>query len=288
MMKNKKKENDRVNKQYKILASDLDGTLLGEGQCVSTENLQAIEKMHSLGVEFVPATGRSLGEIPHEIMTSSFIRYIITSDGAALWDKATEKMIITQYIPKDVVKFILDTVEPYTNYALVHEGGKTYYNEEINMSEIFEVCHVDDYFGSIIRERTHPKAAYYDFIMNSDAVEMFCIFFESKDALEKCRRIFLDSGKLSVAQSAPYNLEVCYSKAGKGNTLLTLAEALGVGQNEVIAVGDSTNDRSLIKAAGLGLAMENACDELKTIADKTICKYSEHSAKYILENFISN
>jgi len=285
-MKNEKKTIDRDKKQYKILASDLDGTLLGEEQSVSSENLRAIKKMHSLGVEFVPAPGRSLGEIPHDIIASSYIRYIITSDGAAVWDKVTEKMLITRYIPKDVVKFILDTVKPYTNYALVHEGGKTYYDKETNMSEVFEVCHVDEYFGSIIRERTHPKAEYYDFIMNSDAVEMFCIFFESKEALEKCRRIFLDSANLSVAQSAPYNLEICFSKAGKGNALLALGDALGVKATDIIAVGDSTNDSSLIKSAGLGLAMENACDELKTIADETICKYSEHSAKYILENFI--
>jgi len=68
--------------------------------------------------------------------------------------------------------------------------------------------------------------------------------------------------------------------------LLRLAEILGVDKKATIAVGDSTNDYTMVKMAGLGLAVDNAVEELKQIADKVICNYKEHSAKYILENFI--
>lgn len=276
------------NKKYKIVASDLDGTLLGKDQKVSCENLEAIGAMRRLGVEFVPATGRSLGEIPHEIMNSSDIRYIITSDGAAVWDKSLGKNIIKNYVPADVVRFVVDTVNKYTSCILVHENGKTYYDTEKHKADIFGICHIDDYFRSIIETRTYPKASHYDFMMKSDAIEMFCIFFENLDALNECRRIFIESGKLSVAQSAPYNLEICFSGAGKGNALKALADIIGVDISDTIAVGDSTNDTAIIKVAGLGLAMENACADLKAIADKVICNNSEHSAKYILDNFIAD
>ena len=56
---------------------------------------------------------------------------------------------------------------------------------------------------------------------------------------------------------------------------------------DVIAVGDSNNDSSMIEQAGLSLAVANACDALKELADQTICDHSEHIAKYVLENFIS-
>jgi hydroxymethylpyrimidine pyrophosphatase-like HAD family hydrolase len=76
------------------------------------------------------------------------------------------------------------------------------------------------------------------------------------------------------------------SDAGKGKTLAAFADKLGVDISDVIAVGDSNNDATLIEKAGLGLAVANACDALKEIADQTICDNSEHIAKYVLEHFI--
>lgn len=271
---------------YKIVASDLDGTLLGNNQRVSRENTVAIAEMRKLGVNFVPATGRTLSEIPCEIMHCSDIRYIITSDGAAVWDKKSEKMIITRYIPTDVVKFILDTLKSCNSYPLAHKDGKNYYDIEKHKTNILDDCRVGEYFRYIINKTAYSATDFYDYLVNSEDVEMLCIFFEKDEDLEKCKRIFLDTGKLCVAQSDPHNLEVYLSVAGKGNALKALSDSLGVDISDTIAAGDSTNDISLVKAAGLGLAMGNACDELKAVADKIICNNSEHSAKYILENFI--
>ena len=271
---------------YKIVASDLDGTLLDTCQRVSAENLDAIAEMNRRGISFVPATGRTLSEIPKEIMNSSAIRYIITSSGAAVWDKQTEKMVITRCIPKELVKFILDTVLVYNVYPLVHKSGKNHYDATKHNESVFESCRVGKYFQDIINETGYPISDYYDFTLQSDDVEMFCIFFESDEAQEKCRRIFLNTGKLCVAKSDPHNLEICFSEAGKGSTLKALADSLGVSMEDTVAIGDSANDISLLKAAGLALAMDNAYDELKAIADKVICNNDEHSARYILDNFI--
>lgn len=277
---------DFMKKSYKIVASDLDGTFLGKDQTVSLENTVAIAKMRKLGVEFVPATGRTLSEIPHEIMQCSDIRYIITSDGAAVWDKNAEKMIITRYIPSDIVKFILDTLKSCNSYPLAHKNGKNYYDVEKHITKTLDYCRVGDYFRYIINKTAYSATDFCDFLINSKDVEMFCIFFEKDDDLEKCKQIFLDADKLCVAQSDPHNLEVFLSVAGKGNALKALSDAIDVDISNTVAVGDSTNDISLIKAAGLGLAMENACAALKIVADKVICNNDGHSAKYILDNFI--
>lgn len=271
---------------YRIVVSDLDGTLLGKDQTVSKENLKAIAEMHRLGVHFVLATGRALSEIPKELIDSDGVRYIITSDGAAVWDKLSEKMIISRYIPKELTKLILDTVYTHTAYTVVHENGKAYRDAERHSTEILDACHINKYFCNLILERSVPQNEYYEFVSSSDAVEMFCIFFESDDARRECKRIFLETGKLCVASSGSSNLEIYFSEAGKGNALKALLKKLEVNASQAIAVGDSSNDYTLIKAAGLGLATENACDELKAMADKTICKNSEHIAKHILENYI--
>ena len=65
-----------------------------------------------------------------------------------------------------------------------------------------------------------------------------------------------------------------------------LADMLGVGRDQTIAVGDTTNDTSIVKAAALGLATGNAMEALKEIADQVICTNEEHSARYVLEHYL--
>lgn len=273
-------------RKYKIVVSDLDGTFLMPDQSVSSENTDAILKMHAHGVEFVPATGRSLNEIPRELIESPAVRYIITSDGAAVYDVNQKKMILTHYIPQNTVQFILDTLAPYNTYILTHENGANHYDREKHTDEYMDRCRIDQYFRDIIRASAVPMDHYDAFLRRSSAIEMFCIFFESAEEMQECKRIFINSGILCVAQSSDINLEVYMASAGKGKTLAALANMLNTDISEVIAVGDSNNDVELVKTAGLGLAVENAADELKAIADRTVCKNSEHSAKYILEHFI--
>ena len=77
----------------------------------------------------------------------------------------------------------------------------------------------------------------------------------------------------------------CVTLSGALPVMFLLAKLLDVDPAATIAVGDSTNDYTMVKAAGLGLAVENAVPELKAAADAVICNYREHSAKYILEHY---
>ena len=89
---------------YKLVACDLDGTLLREDHTVSPENLLAIAEMDRLGVQFVPTTGRALAEMPCELLSSPHIRYYITSDGAAIFDKNTGEVVHSEYISEDMLR----------------------------------------------------------------------------------------------------------------------------------------------------------------------------------------
>ena len=273
-------------KNYKIVASDLDGTLLTREQRVSAENFEAIRELTRRGVYFVPASGRCVGEMPKDIMTCPDIRYMITSDGATVWDKSTGEVALSRYIPSDMVRFIIEESGKYCTYSMAHDRGDCFYDRARHTKEITDACHVNPYFMQLIESQDVPLDDYDGTMLASDTVELFCIFFASEDERLEFEQKCLATGRLATAQSAQYNIEIYSSDAGKGNTLASLAEKLGVSIPETIAVGDSTNDLSLVKTAGLGLAMENACPELKEVADRTICHFTEHSAKYILENFI--
>ena len=277
-MKNKRK--------YKIVASDLDGTLLNKEQTVSEENFCAISEMKRLGVEFVPTTGRSMNEIAPSLINCSDIRYIITSNGAVAFDKNIGKTILTHYISKDIVSLVLETLRPYNVFILAKESGRSYFDRNKYTPEFLNTCGIDAYFGHIISKHAKAIENFESFLLSSYEIEMFVLFFEFDEATCCCKRIFEDSGKLCAAHANIGYLEVYSSDAGKGKTLIALADMLGVDIADVIAVGDSENDSSMIEEAGLGLAVANACDTLKELADQTICDNSEHIAKYVLENLI--
>ena len=276
----------KKNRKYKIVASDLDGTLLNKEQTISEENLRAISQMNRLGVEFVPTTGRSMNEVDPLLISSPDIRYIITSNGAVVFDKNIGKPILTHYIPRDDVRLILETLRPYNVFIVVHEGGKTYFDKNKYNPEFLNKCGIDEYFGFIISQHAEALEDFESFLLSSDEMEMIALFFELNDGASSCKQIFEDSGRLCAAHSNANYLEVYSSDAGKGKTLVAFANMLGVDIAGVIAIGDSNNDSTMIEVAGLGLAVANASDALKELADQTICDNSEHIAKYVLENFI--
>ena len=273
-------------RKYKIVASDLDGTLLNKEQTVSEENLCAISEMRRLGVEFVPTTGRGMNEVDLSLINSPDIRYIITSNGAVVFDKSIGKTILTRYISRDTVRLVLEAIRPYNVFVVVHEGGKTYFDKSKYTPEFLNICGVGEYYGYIIGKYAEAVENFESFLLSSGEVELICLFFELDEGNRSSKQIFEDCGKLCVASPNKNYLEVYSYDAGKGKVLAAFAEKLGVDIEDVIAVGDSDNDSTLIKQAGLGLAVDNACDALKELADQTICDHSEHIAKYVLENYI--
>lgn len=274
------------NRKYKIVASDLDGTLLNKEQIVSEENLQAISEMNRLGVEFIPTTGRSMNEVDPSLINSPDIRYIITSNGAVVYDKNIGKTILTRYIPRDDVSLVLENLRPYNVFIVAKEGGKSYFDKNRYNSEFLNNCGIDAYFGHIISQHAEALEDFESFLLSSNEIEMIVVFFEFDEAARYCKQIFEDSGRLCAAHANIGYLEVYSSDAGKGKTLVTFADKLGIDIADVIAIGDSNNDSTMIEEAGLGLAVANACDALKELANQTICDNSEHIAKYVLENFI--
>ena len=273
-------------RKYKIVASDLDGTLLNNEQTISEENFCAISEINRLGVEFVPTTGRSMSEVDPSLLNSPDIRYIITSNGAMVFDKNVGKTILARYISKYAVRLVFESVRPYNVFIVAKEGGKAYVDKNKFNPEFMNTCGINEYFGHIISQHAVPIENFESFVFSSNEIEMIVLFFELDEVACSCKQIFEDGGKLCVAHANKGYLEVYSSDAGKGKTLTAFADMLGIDIADVIAVGDSNNDSSMIEEAGLGLAVANACDALKELADQTICDNSEHIAQYVFENFI--
>ena len=271
--------------KYQLIASDLDGTLFGSDGRISKENMQAIEELHRRGVHFVPASGRAFEEMPSVLREHPLIRYYITSDGGTVYDKETDR-ILSLAMSEEVSRRVLDKLYEYPVNMMLHAANKSYVDADLHNDADYIRCNYSEHWRRFVYKMDVPVPDFKNFAYGQKAVELFCVFFEHSEDLEECKAYFSKMPEVLCAQSDRCNLEIFAAEAGKGNALLHLARELGIPQTQTLAMGDSTNDMTMVLAAGLGLAVENAMPELQAAADRVIVHHDHHVLRYVVENFI--
>lgn len=270
---------------YKLIGSDLDGTFLNSKSEGSPENHAALKQLQNLGVHFVPISGRSFGEMPAEIQNSPYIRYYIGSDGGSIYDKQTGQSKILS-MPQEASHYVLDTLKAYSVSVMLHADNRSYVDQSCHKEEYYRAHNYNDTWVNFIFSTNNPVENFQEFAYRQEYVELYCVFFKNYEDLLECKETLQKHPQLHVTQSHKYNLDIGWTGAGKGNALMLLADSLGIKRAATIAVGDSSNDITMIQKAGLGLAMANAVPELKAAADEVICHCNAHSTQYILEHYI--
>ena len=270
-------------KKYKLIASDLDGTLMNSDLTVSKENYQAIKELTQQGVFVVPATGRTIAEMKDVFHIPEF-RYVIYSNGAGIYDKENDKTFFFG-LDDNASRFIIDTLNKFDAFAFVHKDGKTYvdkakvnnmhkYQLNSTVSELVDdICVIEDNF---------------DELFYNGGIENVSVFFTNKTEMDKFREIIKPNSELCSVECWDCNLEIFMKYAGKSNALKNLVKILDIEMEDVIAIGDSDNDRQMIIEAGLGLVAGNACQSLKDDADKVICTNDEHVISYVKKHYFDN
>jgi Cof subfamily protein (haloacid dehalogenase superfamily) len=269
---------------YKIIASDLDGTLLNSRSEISPENLDAIAKLHEKGIQFVPCSGRTFSEIPVQIRENPAIRYVIHSNGAAVLDKITGQRILN-CIPNSTVRKIMDLLMQYESHICIRHNSQCFVDDIHQSEEWMDYYNVAEAQKDCVRKYALRLDRFTDYVYGADQVEVFSAFFRNYEDKVTCKKILMEDPSLHVAEISEHNIEIMNARAGKGNALYALADLLNINRAETISIGDSDNDRSITLAAGLGLAVSNACDALKNIADQVICSNEDHVAQYVLEHY---
>lgn len=271
--------------EYKLVASDLDGTLLKNDQTLSPENAAAIAEMTRRGVHFAVSTGRTYGELPPALRADPNIRWYICSDGGLIYDKQADKRC-TACLEGALQKLVLDTLFGCECFFTAHCNGVSWYDGKRANPEELAYNNVSPYFQQLVTQCDEPSADFREHCYRMEGIEQITAFFHSDEELARCRRTLLATGQVEAAWSNPCYMELYHAQAGKGRGLLKLAELLGVEQSQTVAIGDTANDASILQAAGLGLATDNAKPELKAIADTVICSNEEHVAAYVLEHYL--
>ena len=270
-------------KGYKLVACDLDGTLLDDELRISDDNKAAIKKLCGRGVYFVPATGRALSEMP-EIIQNPDIRYIIYSNGAVIYDKdsGNNTMIC---MSKAVSNFVLDVIGKYECYFVAHQGGETF--AELMSCDEREKYNVSYNVQELVEKYSNMEKGIEKRLRNMDCVESYSVFFKDEAAKCKCKSELSKDDRLYVVDSWGCNIEVFCAGAGKDVSLVKLCEILNIDLQDVITIGDSGNDIAMTRIAGLGLAAENGCDEIKAASDRVICSNNGHVVKFVVDNYFN-
>ena len=271
--------------KYKLIASDLDGTLLNSDAEVTEANFKAIKELNDEGVLFVPVTGRAMYEMPESVYACDDIRYIISSNGSVIYDKETKEKTMIGFSFEEF-KEVFGILNSYTTTMTVHCEMRSVTDAKRSSDEMFEYYRLNDYYRKHIRATNVFIDNFNEYFETDREVEMFSVFFRYEDELERCRKELEALGYLDITASTSGNLEIIRHGALKGHAVTTLGKMLGISLDEMISVGDSRNDLSMIEITGLSLATSNALDVLKSAADETICSNNENIAEFILNNYI--
>jgi Cof subfamily protein (haloacid dehalogenase superfamily) len=273
----------------KLLFTDLDGTLLTDDKRILDADMAAIDAMLSRGHKLVLCTGRPLTSAKQLAQKYGFDKpgfFLVSFNGGLIYDYATEKAILTRYIPVDEVKFIMDAAHRYGMHAHTYSGDlvvSEYETEQLKTycrlmkMDYVVVKDIREYYGEFINVVVKPPIK----------VNIITPFDHSSLVDFRAEMRKTTAGKLFDVFSKPEMLEFSHMQSNKGDAVRFMAEYYKVPLEDTIAVGDEENDCPMIEAAGVGVAVANASPVAKDIADYVTANDNNHSAiAEVIEKFV--
>ena len=252
--------------EIKLIALDLDGTLLNEKKEIPPENEKALRECAARGIQIVPATGRTVYGIPDTIRDIPGVRYAIIINGGKVVDMQEDRVISSCLLSKEKTVEIMEIAE---RFPIMYDA----YVEGRGVSEERFLDHMGDYgISPGIQELVKRTRDRYPNIIGhikelETSVEKVTMFFKTPQDKRDVREALKGVKDIIVSSSLPNNLEVNAAGATKGGGLLRLAEYLGISAAQTMAFGDGENDITMIESAGCGVVMENGAPFLKEKAD---------------------
>ncbi len=284
----------------KMIAIDLDGTLLNNESQISTENLEAIKKAQNEGVEVVVATGRAEFDVREVFSKTGLSTWVIGANGATIHTPEGELFDSVPIQPKDAEE-ILSWLEAEDYYyevfsddaILTPEKGRDLLYIELDRirtanpdANIAELEHaLKKQFG----QTGFKKVPSYREIIESGAplYNVLAFSFE-KEKRDQGWRHFENYPHLTLVSSGVHNFELEHKYASKGMALEKLATHLGYDLRDTAAIGDSPNDLSMLSVAGHKAAMGNGRDAVLEACDFITKTNDEHGVAHAITHWLNS
>ena len=273
----------------KIVALDLDGTLLDSQKRISERNRRALERAADKGALIVPTTGRFFGMMPEAVRDLPFVRYAITINGAQVYDRTEDKAIVREEIPVEKAISIMELLDGHDVIYDCYRDNWGWMTSSLQAKA--ETYATDEHYLRIVREFRRPVPELKAHLRETAAdggVQKVMLFSRRDDAeareLAAIRREMAEKfPDIKVTASTWNDLEFNAAEAHKGNALKRFAEHLGLTLANCAAFGDGLNDLSMIEVAGLGVAMGNAVPAVKAAASRIAPTNDEDGVAAVLE-----
>ncbi|WP_413284496.1 Cof-type HAD-IIB family hydrolase [Vibrio sp. MA40-2] len=267
---------------YKLVALDMDGTLLNSEKQITQRNKQAIAQARALGVTVILASGRPLAgmqEKLQELELTTDKDFVVSSNGSYVHRVSDLGMVHSQIVTgKDAKRVAQLARELGVNmhafsikHGLITPKHNQYTQHESDINGItaqeFDFSQLEDEDGIV-------KAMFADSPEKLDAVTP-----------QLTSELYDD---YTIVRSASIFLEFLHKQSNKGVGVAAVAKHLGIDSSEIISMGDAENDHHMIEYSGLGVAMGNATEQTKALADYITATHDESGVAQVIEKFILN
>lgn len=263
----------------------MDGTLLNSNNEISEKNLQSIKKATEKGVQVAVSTGRLFVSANYYADLLGVKTPIIASNGAYIRDKNTDKVIHKNILGYDNCKKVLKVIKKYDMYPHFNSYNGIFTEKLVNSSKFYSKMN-----------ETLPEDRRIKIEVSSNWPEVFekygdeilkCIIVDKDyEKLKLAKDELLKIEDLEVVSSFENNIEVMAKGVSKGKAVEILANHYKLNREEVMCIGDSENDLSMIKFAGFGVAMGNGNDLVKDNADYITSTNDQSGVGEAIEKFI--
>lgn len=248
-------------KEYKVIALDIDGTLTRNDKTISPRTRDAVIKAQEMGVKIVICSGRpayGIAPLADELRIGEYGGFVVAYNGGQIVDWATKETVYSVCLADDVKPVVCDvakkhgfTIFTYCGKEIITEHPDNQYVQHSSRGNKMAVRKVDDFCNAL------------DYDVNK------CMIVGDPDELARFEPVVVNAveGMANAYRSEAFFLEVVPQGVEKSVGLSNLLDHLGLTREQLMAFGDGYNDRGMIEYAGMGIAMANAKDTVKAVAD---------------------
>ena len=277
-------------KEIKLIAMDLDGTLFNHNGKITSKTKEELKRVGAKGIHTVISTGRPFNGLPFDQIKDTSIEYAITTNGASIYRIANKECLYDN-------SMTFDTYEPILEYILSREIHIDLYIDgegftPVRCRENLHRLDVPDSLKKYMIATRTPVEDLMDYVRDcgKKIQKINLNFYPQPDGSllyrEEVLRYLKSNPDIIVVSGGFNNFEISKAGVTKSEGLKELCAFLQVPIEQTMAIGDSENDYSIINAAGIGVAMSNASEDILAIADYITTSNEEDGVGEAINHFI--